>query len=136
MKLMVDMTSAEDMARAISLLTSLTGGVSTATSVTVTETTPGLTEDSGEDFSDMLGGTEGGDELDSLLGGAEVEPELPTVEDMKAAVSAAIGKKGKEATTAMVQKVFAKLSVKKMSDIKEEKRQSFIDVMAGFAAQK
>ena len=95
-----------------------------------------LVDDTGEEEVDMpdrlddTGEEVGDDSLDELLGGEEVpfSPDI-TVEDMKDALKALMTAKGKDVALALVNKAFAKMNVKKMDSIPEEKRESFVNIL-------
>lgn len=125
MKLVINLENVVDVQNGIALLTSMLGS------------TPAAVEE--ESFDDLLGGgSSDADDLESLMGG-EAEPEVPatpTVEDIKKAITTAIGAKGKDATNTFLQSVMKKLGVTQLSAIKDDKRQSFIDVMKAFESKK
>jgi len=132
MKLVINLENVVDVQNGITLLTNMLG----STPAEMPET-PAVVEE--ESFDDLLGGgSSDADDLESLMGG-EAEPEVPatpTVEDIKKAITTAIGAKGKDATNTFLQSVMKKLGVTQLSAIKDDKRQSFIDVMKAFESKK
>ena len=116
-ELKVDLLSKVSVAMALQILSSLVGDTGEEVGGM-----PDRLDDTGEEVGD--------DSLDDLLGGEEVpfSPDI-TVEDMKDALKALMTAKGKDVALALVNKAFAKMNVKKMDSIPEEKRESFVNIL-------
>lgn len=142
-QLIVNLDDKNDIAKAIAILSGnaaapQSGAGSQITSAPKADEFDDLLS-GGADNDDLLGGSSASSELDDLIGGdATPEPKpppVPTVQDMKKAIQAAIDSKGKDKTSEMVDKILKKLGCT-LSQIPDEKKENFITVLNTFAAKK
>lgn len=131
----VETTDVNEVNEAIALLQLIASGKAPAVTKKTVVQEPDVEELDMSDLGDEEEEEEEEDDgLGDLLGDEEEEePAAPTIDDLKDVFKLVISKKGKDAGTAFVKKVLTKMKVSGMKDIKEDKRQAFVDVLTKFA---
>lgn len=120
-QLIVDLTNEESMQMAMSIISAYMTGDEVNSSPA-----EDLMHSEVEVDSDTS--TEVGDDLASMLGD-DSEPSGPTFDDLKATIKAYVEKKGSEKANEFIKKIMAKLSVKKLNDVPEDKYESVITIL-------